>query len=180
MRRTSSPQPQNPTKIELEADAEEKDDEDDEEGDDGEEEAIETGPDPRGGRAPLRARSPSCTRRSLTSLDEARRRRSRRRSEAAQEARRRVHGAQALAAHVRCADRPAARARRTRSGSIEKEIMIIARARCRHAAQGLHRDLPEERDQPALARQARARPASKYSAPLGAAARTRSSAGRRS
>ena len=38
-------QPQNPTKIELEADAEDKD-EDAEDGDETEEEAIDTGPDP--------------------------------------------------------------------------------------------------------------------------------------
>ena len=60
--------------------------------------------------------------------------------------------------HVRRADRPAARAPGRDPRHREGDHGDL-RARRRHAAQGLHRHLPAQRDQPALARQARARQA---------------------
>ena len=73
--------------------------------------------------------------------------------EGAQGAHERVHGAQARAEGVRRDGRaaarhgqPGARPRASRDGAV--------RARRRNAAQGLHRELPEERDEPHLDRQA--------------------------
>ena len=100
-------QPQNPTKIELEADAEDKDD-DAEDGDEAEEEAIDTGPDPE--EVARRMGSIAEAAPAGAGLDRQARRRRSQDPEAAQEAGGRVHGAQALAAHVRCADRSAAHA----------------------------------------------------------------------
>ena len=56
---------------------------------------------------------------------------------------RRVHGTQALAAHVRCADRPAALAHQ-RDPPDRKGDHDHRGARLRHAAQGFHRHLPED------------------------------------
>ena len=91
-------------------------------------------------------------------LDRQARRRRSQDAEAAQEAGRRVHGAQALAAHVRRADRPAAHAHQRDPPDREGDHDHRG-ARRRHAAQGLHRHLPEERDQRALARRSTSRPA---------------------
>jgi len=76
----------------------------------------------------------------------------------------RVHGAAAVAAHVRSADSQPAHARG--GGSPAREGDHDHRgARRRHAAQGLHRFVPEERDQLALARTPY-QGGKKYSAPL--------------
>ena len=128
---------------------------DDEEGEDGADERRRS----RRHRARIRRRPPraspriaKCYAHVLAGDREARRARPED-AEGAQEARRRVHGAEALAAHVRCADPQPAHPRR-RSPPAREGDHGHRRARCRHAAQGLHRHLPEERDQPALARQA--------------------------
>ena len=66
---------------------------------------------------------------------------------------RRVHGAQALAEDVRSADRQSAPARHRGAPAREGDHVPLHQAG-RHAAQGLHLHVPEERDQHALARQA--------------------------
>ena len=158
-------EPINP-KLAAEAPVEEELDENDEEAAE-DEEAIETGPDPEeaarrfGSLAKLQVQA-------VRHLDE-KGARDPKTAAATQAAHRRIHGAAALAAHVRRADRPAARAPERNSRRREGRDAAL-RARCRHAALGLHRDFPAQRDQPALARQAHPCQAQALR-PAGAAAR---------
>ena len=74
-------------------------------------------------------------------------------AEDTQEDLRRADGAQARAEDVRSADRQSAPARDRGAPAREGDHVPLHQAG-RHAAQGLHLDVPEERDQHALARQA--------------------------
>ncbi len=146
-------QPQNPTKVEVVAAVEKADeDEEGEEEGDSEEEAVDTGPDPV--EAAARFASIAKLHAAGARLDRQARRQGSEDAAPAQAAGRRVHGAAAVAAHVRCADPQPAHARRRGAPAREGDHGHRG-ARCRHAAQGFHRLLPQERDQPALAQQAR-------------------------
>ena len=116
-----------------------------------EEEALETGPDPEeaarrfAGAGALLQPGPQCAAWQGGEGSED--------PEAAQEARRRVDGAEARTKDVRDADRQPARSR-CRNPPAGKGNHDDLRAAGRHAAQGFHLHVPQERDQPALAAQA--------------------------
>ena len=143
-------QPQNPKMMALER--EEAANDDDEADGDEDEEAIDTGPDPE----EAAKRFDSIAQGASSILECARQARiegSRRRRRFASKHLQRVHGAQALAEDVRPADRQSAPAR-DRGASAREGNHVPLHQAGRHAAQGFHLDLSEERDQHALARQA--------------------------
>ena len=148
-------QPQNPTKMDLTAPVveEKPEGEETEEGDGTgeEEEAVDTGPDPEEA-----ARRFAAVGKYLANSLEPHREDGREGSEdpeGPQEALRRVHGAQARAAHVRGADRQPAQPGQ-RDPPARKGNHDHCRARRRHAAQGIHPLVPEERDEQPLAAEA--------------------------
>ena len=120
-------------------------------------------------------RSRSCTSRRSPRIAEDRREGSED-AQDPQEALGRDDGAEALAAHVRRADPQPAHAR-GRGPPAREGDHDHRRARRRHAAQGLHRHVPEERDEPALARRSTSR-AARSTRRRSRSSRTRSSAAR--